>query len=189
VCSFDPPDGVTKLTGASAWIDIIANSMPNWWQFSGGCRDGALRLSFDPGSCSDPWSGAAVGSLTYQVGINGRSGLARVTVSLGIPESMAGPVEPGTEYSAFRLVIDNRHTVGTCADCYYPMCIGFIGIWLHQPAGMTDHLVCTPLQSELATWQGGAVTEFGCPGTPFPWQCNVTPKARRTWGQIKSLYR
>ncbi len=194
VFSFDPPEGITKLTGGSAWVDLATNAMPDYWRLAAGaCRDGVMQLSFDPGTCADPWAGAAVGSFIYRGSVSGHPNVARVEVSWSVPEAVAGPVSPGWEYTAFRLVIDNRLTVGACNGCQDPVCVGFNGLWLYQPAGMADVFVCNPLFSDLATWQGGFVGS-GCPGVdqaplPLPSLCAVTSAVRRSWGQIKSIYR
>jgi hypothetical protein len=194
VCSFDPPEGIAKLTGGSAWIYFAGNTMPDWWRFdSGACRVGALSISFDPSTCLGPWAGAAVGSFSYEVGLAGHPNVARLAVSWGVPEGAAGPVEPGWEYTAFQIIIDHGRGFGTCVGCLDPMCIGFDGLWLYQPAGMSNYFVCNPLYTDLATWQGGAVGS-GCPGTdqsplPLPSLCSATPVPRRSWGQLKSLYR
>ncbi len=199
VASFEPPAGITKLVGGSAVVHLgtALRPLPSWWQFgSGGCREGALRLDFDflgTQGCVDTWSGAATGSLSYEAGFGGRPERARITLSWGIPEALAGLVEAGTEYYAFRLIVNNSKSVGSgsCAGCLDPACIGFTALWLYQPAGLGDHLICTPLTSNLMTWQGGPAGF--CPPAdgppPFPPECGATPLVRRSWGMIKGLYR
>jgi hypothetical protein len=201
VASFEPPDGITKLVGSSAVIDIQTAStpLPSWWQLSAsGCRAGSLRLDFNPPasqSCADYWSAAATGSLAYLPGFGGHPDRARITISFGIPEARAGPVLIGWEYYAFRLILDNSKSsgAGACSGCLDPACITLTSVWLYQPEGLGDHAICVPLASNQATWRGGAIGGYGCPGTdgppPPPSDCLATPTINRTWGQLKGLYR
>ena len=197
VASFDPPSGITRLIGGSATIDLATPiPLPPWWQLGpGGCREGALHLDFAPApgqGCVDYWSASATGSYSYQAGF-GQPRVARIRLSWGIPEALGGAVYPGTEYYAFRLVINNSKTVGSdfCSDCLLPACMVLRSVWLYQPPGLGDHLICEPLISHAAFFQGGNVP--GCSGAdyqpPPPPDCAATPVIRRTWGLIKGLYR
>jgi len=198
VASFGPPDGITKLVGASAVIDIQTDStpMPSWWQMSaGGCRRaGSLRLDFiaSPQSCTDYWSAIATRSFAYLAGFGGHPNRARITISVGIPEALAGPVEDGTEYHAFRLIMDNARTVSSesCSGCTVPTCLILNSLWLYQPPGLGDHRICGPLDSNMANWRSASF----CPpvDSPPPWwplDCLTTPTLRRSWGLIKGLSR
>ena len=198
VASFDPPAGISKLLGGSAVLHLMSASptLPSWWQLgAGGCREGALRLDLNapaPLGCADYWSGAAVGSINYEPGFDGHPYRARITLSWGIPEALAGPVDADAEYYAFQVIVTNRYSVGSgsCAGCLDPACIGFTSLWLYQPAGLGDYALCMPLIGTLVTWQGGAGY---CPPadgpSPFPPECGATPVIRRSWGLIKTLYR
>lgn len=142
-------------------------------------------------ACVDYWSGAATGAFTYVGGFVGAMNRARITVSFGIPEVMAGPVEAGTEYYAFQLVMNNQKTVGdaACTGCLYPTCIALGAMWLYQPAGLGDHLLCVPRagHSNFVEWQGPILD---CPPAHSPpGDCNAAPAVRRSWGLIKGLYR
>lgn len=194
VASFDPPSGITKLVGSSATLELQTTStpLPSWWQLaSGGCREGALRLELAaPASpnCVDYWSSAAAGSFSYVGG--GAANRARITVSFGIPEALAGPVDAGTEYYAFQLIFNNAKSVGagSCPGCFDPTCIVLTSIWLYQPPGAGDQL-CNPHTRNWVTWQP---TIVGCPGGHEPrlsGDCGATPAIHRTWGLIKTLYR
>lgn len=201
VASFDPPAGVMKLVGCSAVIDLgvkVAEPSP-WWQFdAGGCRADALELVLTAPTtftCADYWSGAATGSLVYLPSFGGNPVRSRFLVSFGIPEALAGPVEAGTEYYAFRLVLANSGAMGpeACAGCSAPACLVLSSLWLYQPSGVGDHALCAPRDYLMVSWQGGAVGGLGCPpadGPPWwPDDCLATPTRGATWGLVKSLYR
>lgn len=197
VASFDPPAGITRLVGSSAVIDLrsTAQELPSWWQlYGGGCRDGAMSVLFTPTTpptCFDYWSGGAMGGITFAAPFGGDPQRMRIMASFGIPEPLAGAVEPGNEYYAFRLMFDTRTTIGTeaCGDCLAPMCIELKAIWLYQPEGDISYSVCNPSSSNFVTWQSA----LNCPGFPHPppppEECAATPTVRRTWGLIKGLYR
>ena len=197
VASFDPPNGITKLVGSSALIELQTAStpLPSWWQLSAsGCRAGSLRLDLSApasGFCFDYWSSAAMGSFAYLAGADANPSRARITVSFGIPEAMAGAVETGTEYYAFRLIMDNSNSVGpgACTGCLAPACIVLTAMWLYQPAGLANYRICNPHTSNYVTWQGGAIGGIGCPPVDQPWPCDATPALRRSWGLVKGLYR
>jgi hypothetical protein len=193
VASFDPDETIPALIGGSAAVDFQSASptVPSWWQLAaGGCRDGALQLDLSASSqsCTATWPAPATGSLSY---VNcGSPNRARIQVSWGVPEAQAAQVEPGTEYFAFRLALNNSRTIGSesCAGCEVPVCLVLPAIWLYQPAGMGHHALYAPLVNQFATWQGGAVGGVGCYG-PFLLCPLPTAALNRTWGQIKTLYR
>jgi hypothetical protein len=199
VATFDPPQGVTRLVGLSAVIDVAtADAMPSWWQLAaGGCRAGSLQLDIGNAEipfCTTYWPLITSRSLAYTTNAGGYANRTRIHVSMGIPEDIAGAVDSGTEYYAFRLLLDNAATIGggACEGCDIPACIILTALWLYQPPAFGDHAICSPLLSNFVTWQGGPVGQ--CPGTdtPPPWwptDCLTTPAQNRTWGQIKSLYR
>jgi hypothetical protein len=201
VASFDPPYGITKLVGGTATIDFLSASSirPPWWRLEpGGCRDGALSLSFDPpaaasGYCESYWP-SATGNVSFQTSDD--PSYVRMVVSWSIPEALAGPVQPGWEYYAFQLTIDHSKTVGSgaCAGCSDPACLVILQMTLHQASGLGDFCIGNPLTYPYATWQGGAIGGYGCPGTdgpgyPYPPVSCVTPVLGHTWGRVKQIYR
>ncbi|HKQ59069.1 MAG TPA: hypothetical protein VJY35_14495 [Candidatus Eisenbacteria bacterium] len=200
VVSFNPPDGIGVVVGGTAVIDLISatSALPSWWLLGpGGCREGALRLEFGTMSqgCPDPWAGSATGTYSYTVGPEGRSDVARIVVSWTVPDAQAVQLEPGWEYFAFRLVLDNVNTLGGgCSGCQVPICIGLNAMCLHRAGGMSTYPIYNPLNNNLITWQGGAIPG-GCPGTDGPgphfppYDCLATPVINRSWGHIKGLYR
>jgi hypothetical protein len=199
MASFVPPSGITKLVGSSAVIELQTadfSPLPSWWQLcAGGCREGAMRLDLTAPTtlnCFDYWSSAATGSFAYVGGLGGAMNRARITVSFGIPEALAGPVEAGMEYYGLQLILNNSKSIGTeaCAGCINPVCMILTALRLYQPTGLGDYLLCTPDTSNYVTWQGGAVTFPDCPPMHGPpGDCNATPTVRWTWGMIKGLYR
>jgi hypothetical protein len=197
VASFDPPDGITKLVGCRAVLELRFAPFPvfpSWWQFgAGGCREGSMAVSVSPPAselCFDTWSGAATGELEYSANFGGDPTRARVEVSIRRPEATAGPVTAGNSYHAFSLIIDRLNTVGSgaCTGCLTPTCITLNEISLYQSPGLSDYRLQCPRLSNFVAWQGGAVGGSACPGSDPPPPC-VTPVLNRTWGGIKSIYR
>jgi hypothetical protein len=196
VASFDPPAGITRLVGSQATIAIGTASTPlaSWWQLGPvGCRAGSMSLSFDfpAPQCADYWAGAANGSFAFTLE-TGNPERARIDVSMGVSETAAGPVEPGTEYYLFKLILDRAGTVGagSCGGCVDPACIVLVDVQLLQPAGTPggNPMISNPLTSNFVTWQGGAIGGAGCLCMADQSQCRDAVQDR-TWGAIKSLYR
>jgi hypothetical protein len=196
VASFDPPTGITQLASSRAVIDLrsASNPMPSWWRLgAGGCREGSLSVSFTPPAsqfCADYWSGSALQELSYSTDLGSDPTRARIVLSFGKPQAVAGPVTAGTEYYAFELIMDNLKSTGAgaCAGCLDPCCIVLNEITLYQTPGLGDYRICAPLTSNFVTWQGGAIGGSGCPGAEYNYPC-TTPVLNRTWGQMKGLYR
>ena len=193
VVSFDPPYGITKLVAATAIIDLMSASpaRPPWWRLEpGGCREGAVSLSFAApslGYCETYWT-AATGGISFLPSDDPRQ--LRMFVSWSIPEALAGPVQPGGEYYAFQLTIDHARTVGAgaCAGCSSPVCLVVLQMTLHQAPGLGDYCITNPFTSNYVSWQGGAGS-LACPaadgaGYPYSVSC-TTPALGHTWGRVK----
>ena len=195
--SYDPPSVLPNVNGVFAILDLqsASPSLPPWWYFknAGTCRMTSLSVSGvlgDPYStCLDSFSGQGVGGVNaYQVTATTPSmaaNRARIFASVGAASPFHTEVDPGNEYFAMRIRINNARTVGSesCAGCLGPVCLLLTSVQLSQPPGWPggDPFLTNPLASNYVTWQGGAVGGSGCPG--------VTPALNHTWGQIKSLYR
>src|SRR6266516_6881030 len=110
VASFVPPDGVQELMGVEADVRIESSesSLPDWWRHgTGECRGTTgLSTSFDftggPFSCVDFYAGQASGGFSYQIGAYGAN-TAKLHVSCAVPSASRGPVDPASEYYAFKV--------------------------------------------------------------------------------------
>jgi len=190
VGSFDPPPGVAEFLGLSAQIDITTDqpNLPDWWKHgSGQCRGTtALSTNFDftaNSNCIDVYAGQAAGGFAYDVGF-GTPNRARFRIQCAVPFDNRLPVDPGTEYYAFKANLQRAKTVGTgsCAGCTNPACIVLNEIQLFQPPEAAfDPSITAPLSRNWITWQ---LPITGPPGCPLS-----TPTQGRSWGQVKSLYR
>ena len=94
-----------------------------------------------------------------------------------VPQNTPASVTPGVEYYAGWFRIGNALTTGdhACEGCCTPVYLSLRFLRLDQPAGVGD-LYIFPHTPTLA-WQGAGGL------------CGPTPAQRRTWGQLKSLYR
>ena len=194
---FDPPSGVYQLTGNEMTLhfDVADGALPPWWQLrnSGSCRASSLVASWDfTGSqaCTDYWNGQSIGGVgTYRVGENG-PGSARLLMACAVAPDNAGPVNVGTRYASFKLVIGHQRTTGSdaCAGCTTPMCITLDSITLTEPkpvntAGparkhvLTDPLIAGSGPGNIASWQGGG-------------RCAGSSKQQvSSWGKLKTIFR
>ncbi len=189
VASFVAPSGITQLVGMRSTLQVTLNAptLPAWWQLKnvGACRASALTLALtaDPAwtTCHDYWQTQALGTISqYEVG-RPASNAAVITVSTSLAEEFAGPLEAGTEYHAFTLVLSHTKTVGNgaCAGCEIAGCVVFTHATLLQPPGAGERTIPGPASgwSNLALWHSAV-----------PYTCFGVPARNTTWGAIKSLY-
>ena len=188
VASYDPPAGLTMVTGNNLILDLQSAStpLPLWWDLfnSGSCRTGPTENTvFLSGNCTDYWGGGGAGGITAY--LNTGANRRRIGASWSGNEATAGPQTPGTEYYSVNIVVNNLKSTGTgsCAGCLDPVCIVLNEILISQPAGTAggSPAVTNPATSNYVTWQGGAIGGNGCPA--------ATPTINKTWGQVKSIYR
>ncbi len=162
VASFRPPPEVARATGLTAVLTIANPNgvLPDWWKHgAGGCRV-AFASSFDftsgPFSCVDLFQGIAVGGgLGYLAGGSDPS-RARVVVQAGIPEELAGSLDPNVEYYAAIVRVRRSNTVGTeaCAGCETPVCIGLESVTISQPPEFGyDPMIDMPADNTAVAWQ------------------------------------
>jgi hypothetical protein len=187
VVSYDPPPGITKLVGINSIMDLQSQSdpLPAWWDLfnPGSCRTGpTLNAVYAGAVCTDYGTGDGAGGITAY--LNTGSNRRRLGGSWAYNEGFAHNVDPGTEYFAFNIVVNNLKSAGTgaCAGCQDPVCIVLNDILLGQPAGEpggSPHII-NVRDRNWVTWQG-PVGGQGCPG--------VTPTTNKTWGQLKTMYR
>jgi hypothetical protein len=190
--SFDPGLSIPDVNGSNPVVDLQAfmPTLPAWWQFKniGACRQTSLTASVGPGSCVDTWQGqGTAGIAAYFTQANAPQIVptpcrARILGAIAVPSSLAGPVEPGTEYFCFLIRINNAKTAGAsaCADCQTPVFLVLNEILLTSN-NSGDNRISAPLQQNYASWQGAWFPDGGCPG--------ATPAVNQTWGQVKSIYR
>jgi hypothetical protein len=188
--SFEPDVNI-NVSNADLTIDLqsAGTVLPAWWQFKspGTCRQASLSTRVDPGTCFDLWEQQANFSIAAYFTVANAPQIipspnrARILGSVGTG-FFVSTVRPGTEYFCFQVRINNQKTVGTgsCAGCQEPVCLVLNELRL-STYDSGDFLLYAPLDSNFATWQGGAIGGPGCPGS--------TPTLNRTWGRVKTLYR
>ncbi len=162
VGSFDPPSGVTDFLGISADLTIATEqALPDWWKHGTGfCRTTTgLSINFDftggPSTCVDVFGGAAAGGFAYDVGY-GAPNRARLRIQAAIPVDNKGPVDPGSEYYAFKINLLRAKTTGTgaCSGCEMPAVITFNSIQLFQPLENNfDPMLTSPRDNNVVRWQ------------------------------------
>ena len=177
-----------KLVAQYAVLEVQAssNALSPWWQLSsGGCRGASpspLRADFDftsGGSCVDPWSGGAVGGLSFDSGYGGAD-RARIRIICAIPASTS--ITGSDEYAYFKLALSNARGE-SCAGCSDGVCIALDSIELDQTKGTGDFVLTTPIARSFVQWQSGArSTSHGgaCSG--------AVVQSSTTWGGLKSMY-
>ncbi len=166
VASFVPPPGIGQFLGASAELRIgtDGSTLPDWWRHgTGQCRGGtglALAYTFSEGpfTCTEYGLGQAGGTHFYEVGYGGAN-RARLLVQYVVPKEDQGPLDPGTEYYAFRVNLLRTKTTGagSCAGCDVPACIELQSLQIHQPQEQYySPVLIQPLNRNFVSWQGPA---------------------------------
>ena len=204
-----PDDQITQLTALEVTVDLLAASdgpLPDWWQMqAGGCRGPSLSVSprvTEVGTCPNLWPPSVAGGFQYEYPFTGESpNAARVTMVYAVPLSDIVHPVPGTEYDAFELLIDARHTTPTdapaCGGCDEHVCIAFWRANLLQRPGIGDHEVRSA--TAVVSWRCPTIANVdigttihsmigGGLSTCALGQC-PTPALRPTWGRLKALYR
>ena len=204
VGSFDPPGGISQLSGMEVILSIAAadGKVPSWWQTvdAGGCRRGSIAASFDvsdQSECDDPWNGAAMGGMGNASAIVGHynigdpAGLDLYLVA-AVPQPQVQGVSSGRTYAAFKLIINHQKSSGAsaCEGCDTPVCITLDAIRLTQPGRkstsvnnpevyslLTDGISGMGGQSQVVTWQGGTSN------------CGAGLSKPATWSELKARFR
>ena len=187
VGSFTPPGGISHLTAAEGYLDVVSagSDLPDWWKIDPGvgCRSGSLtsQIDFDGMlGCTDYWGGQAAVGCQFYSGIGG-PGHGQIRFVTSIAQTYASAVSPGREYYAFKLVLGTRGTTGnTCGGCSTGLCIVVTSFQLDQRDGDGDYLMTRAGVRNYVTWQGGGPS---CPGASAP------TVRKNTWGQVKNMYR
>ena len=207
VGSFDPPGGISQLSGIEVIVSIAAadGSVPSWWQMfeAGNCRRGSMTSSFDmsdQSACDDPWNGGATGgmgaapqTLVSKYNVGDPAGVD-LWITAAVAPSQAQGVSSGRTYAAFKLMINHQKSngAGACSGCDTPMCITLDAIRLVQPGrhadadgnnkgtintDLTDGIGGMGGASQVATWQGGNSN------------CAAGLAKPSTWSELKSRFK
>jgi hypothetical protein len=205
VGTFEPPGGISKLTGIEVILSIAAadGTVPSWWQMfdTGSCRRGSIQAAFDvsdQAGCDDPWSGGAAGGgvgqatalRVSQYNIGDPAGVD-LWLAAAVAPDVAQSVSSGRKYAAFKLIINHQKSsgAGACAGCSTPMCITLNAIRLTQPGrdpsvaqqakyvDLTQGISGMGGASQVATWQGG---------TP---NCSAGLAKPSTWSELKARFK
>jgi hypothetical protein len=123
------------------------------------CR-GTSALHADAGfaedlsSCEDPYASQGIASLSYQGYFEPSH--ARLTVQASLVGGDPIALEPGHEYSAFRVKLARSQSTGTgsCPGCSVPMKLVLAQIQLLQVAAAgNDPILTQPRNRKFVTWQ------------------------------------
>jgi hypothetical protein len=183
VGSVVPPAGLNHFVAMEGIVDAAqAGTLSDWWRGdAAGCRNGRMSGSFDFLSlfnCSDPWGGAALGSLfiiypgTGSTLIPANSERFDIYCAIGTEDVL----DPSTEYYMFKIQIQKAATVGGCAGCNTPTSLYFNDLVLGQTAGSPGG------NPDLAGDGNGQGVGYNGGNTS-------TPTSTKSWGAIKALYR
>ncbi|HYM80985.1 MAG TPA: hypothetical protein VEY91_06185 [Candidatus Limnocylindria bacterium] len=196
LCSFSLAQPTDSVLAVEITLDVqhAAALLPSWWRFdTTPCRNGSLKADADFGSrsaCEDMWHGAFVvgGLAQYTVGQpRGGPNQARIRIALAVTPASMQALNAATMHYAARVVIDNLGTVGAtpCSGCGEPACLVLNAVMIGRPirpegAPSGNILLDSPGPGNpnWVTWQGGGGAA-----------CTAVPVARKTWGQVKTLYR
>ncbi|HTR97837.1 MAG TPA: hypothetical protein VMH61_08045 [Candidatus Acidoferrales bacterium] len=192
-----PTGGISRMTGAEALVYVATSNgavdLPMWWSTfnAGTCREPGLSantiISDNAVHCLDGWSGQASAQAlaAYWIDWDG-PGTARIDMGAGLPEGTSLTLDDTDEYFLFNCRIAYSGTVGgACPGCSSPACLLFHGLDIAQSSGDVNQFVATGPRT-MVSWQGGGAS---IPYFPYCPASQATPAARRTWGEIKSLYR
>jgi hypothetical protein len=178
-----PPGPINQFVAMEGIVDASQSGvLSDWWRGdAAGCRNGKMSGSFNflaLFNCTDPWAGAALGSLfviypgTGSTLIPANSERFDIYCAVGTET----PIDNTQEYYMFNISIAKSGTVGGCAGCNTPTSLYFNDLVLGQTAGAPGG------NSDLSG--DGAGQSCGYNGGNQP-----TPTSSKSWGSIKALYR
>jgi hypothetical protein len=189
VASFIAPANVDSVTAGSAVIDIQQAGvafLDSWWELQrGGCRSGGASATWTifmwNATCTDPWHD------TYPNGVTATT-FELLGYTLRVRSTVTGcagsALVPGDEYFGLYFVVNHLRTVNgynPCAGCDRTACIAFNELTIFQPTFQPEtwRIGGAPVGGrDFVTWQTA--------DTP---DCAAVPVLKRSWGQIKALYR
>jgi hypothetical protein len=189
IASVIAPANADSVIGGGFVADVTtagaAYLEPYWEVYSGGCRGVGMSFNFrefayTAATCSDLWGGIAASGvpvftrelLGYTVRLRG---VLAVTSGQALTE--------GQEYFFAYLTVTHSRTVGpySCSGCASPACFALNEIDLDQPGpnAMNWRMAGAPVGGrDYVTWQGAGTAD-----------CAAVPTRKKSWGQIKALYR
>jgi hypothetical protein len=195
LCAFSLAQPIDSVLAIEVIVDVqhSATVLPPWWQFNdGSCRERSATADADFGAriaCEDMWGDAKpAGSLQqYIVGQpGGNPNQARMRIAIATTSEHMRTLGAASTYYAARIVINETATVPPkeCSGCSEQACLVLNAIVIGRPprplgapSGNVVLDVPGPGNGNWATWQGNGV------------DCTTVPVTRKTWGQVKSLYR
>lgn len=194
VCSAVLDSTVANLLGSELVVDVqmASGTFPDWWRLDGSgpasCRIGGATAAADfssSPSCADAWAGHGhAGIQGFSIGPpdHPASNQARIKIATIVPSDSAVALGPAVSYGIAQLLLFALRSTGSspCAGCATRACLVLNSILLRRSPGLgPDVYVTMPAgpATNWATWQGSGA------------DCSLVPVRRRTWGEIKSLYR
>lgn len=168
-------------------VDVIVagSELPPWWRIGlEPCRPLGWSIDVVPAaSALDPWDGGGVGgSLAWTPGQPfGHPAHGRLIGATAVLPGSQRALSAGVPYSVGRILL-MPDAVGTCPGCSLPACLVFNSLLIRRMPGASPEevLLVTPESAgeNQALWQGGQGSD-----------CRAVPVRRRTWTDIKMLYR
>jgi hypothetical protein len=188
--TFVIPPGLPNFIAMDVLLDVNDEGsavLPLFWELEqGGCNATGIGISASkPSACSShstPWG--PLGSQAFAV-INGYAVgytapnrarlLATISRDASSPINLSGSP---TRYFAFDLEFF-MSSAGTCSGCSHPLDIVWQGAALYTNDGAPTSTLTAldPGSSYCASVNGGGTA------------CSATPARRKTWGELKTLYR
>lgn len=195
--TWGPAEAISDLVALDGVLDLyVAGGLDGagFWDFDpSGCNNGALQTSqARPGTgCATPvaytasWAVAGSGTAVaaYYPGTGVRNKTLRMAFTCFRPTLLS--VAAGQKLFGFQLIVDGANAVeagGACVGCGQVISLA----WNEGTPGAAGGLAAaTSLTSPTGNFPG-----FGnCAGLSGAPDCAAVPTKKRTWGQLKSLYR
>jgi hypothetical protein len=197
---------LTAVTSVECYVDFMSSGggpLSDWWQLqSGGCREGSLVAQprkVPEGACTNLWPSSVVGIYRFEYPHCCFALYAgRLEMVYAVPASSALAPTIGTEYYVFDVTIDAAHTIqagnAACGGCSQSLCIAFFLANLNEPLGLPQ--LDVPSETAIVSWRCPATASVftnAWNGRAGMTACTLgdctSPAERRSWGQIKTLYR
>lgn len=210
VGSFDPPSGISQLSGMEVILSIAAadGGLPSWWQMFevGNCRRGSFASSFDLSDqmdCDSAWGGSAAGgwgaaaqTLMNQYNVGNPNGVD-LFITAAVPPNQIQGVSSGRTYAAFKLIINHQKSNGgsACSGCDTPVCITIDALRLVEPSrpAAADN-GGTGGTAAVGAVLTGPIGSMGSQTQIATWQggtanCGAGLSKASTWSELKSRFK
>ena len=193
-CSFKTDVPVPDFVAANLVFDVEQHVVPaleKFWRFdsavSGGCNSSGIGIRNDVepslGPCHDqlsPWGfGGAEGSAIitqYVPGTFGSATRARLFATVFRDPQHPYPLDPGVNYYMCHFIINSSERA-SCPGCMGEVCVAWNTAELIDSSG-----------SRTVLNQPDKIGNIVAINAPL-FTCVGDPVQRRSWGQLKSLYR